>query len=378
MVRNLKCLPVFSIETGINKTASKGEEDMKIAFAAAANSPHTIKWANTLTARGHNVSIITMPDHTTEHGEIHSSVEVKYLAVSESAGGTKKNAKELASLADGSDAVCAMDMATYGLMAAKAKLSNVLLISTGVDIYDMDKNGTKGAIKKSLKAASAVCSTAPNVITKIQETFKLDKQYFVTPFGVDMDAFQKKDIPRGEQLCVGSVKFLEAGNGVDAALGAFAKFVHKSQADAIFKIVGNGSQESTLRTRAQQLNIADRVEFVGYVKNADMPNVLNTMDMVVHLPPHECLGISSIEAMACELPIIATETNGSSEYILNGITGYLVKAGNTDACADRLAELASNPDARQKMGHMCREDVLPLYELGKCAEKFEEALSSVK
>lgn len=351
---------------------------MKIAFLAAANSPHAIKWANALSGKGHEVTVLSMPDHKDEYNEMDGKISVRYLSVPASANGAKKNAKEAAGLLSGYDAVCAMDMAAYGLMAAKAKAQNVLLISTGRDIFDCAKNGTKPAVVKAIKGAAAVCATAPNIISKIQEYFKKEKAFIVTPFGVDMELFGKKDVQRdGGKVCIGSIKFLEPGNGLEASLEAFAKFLGKFDGDAVLKVVGSGSLEGGLRSGAQQMGIADKVEFAGYVKNADMPGVINTMDIVLQMTPEESFGVSAIEAMACEVPLVATETNGASEYVLNGVTGYLVKAGNTDAASDRLAELAKKPDARRSMGRMCREDVLPLYDLKACADKFELAVKSV-
>jgi glycosyltransferase involved in cell wall biosynthesis len=192
-----------------------------------------------------------------------------------------------------------------------------------------------------------------------------------------MEKFVKKDVKKNDITCVGSIKFLEPGNGVDTVINAFAKMLGKSEAEAVLKIVGAGSQESALKDQVDRLGIGDRVEFTGYIKNGDMPDMINTMDIVVQMTPVECFGVSAVEAMACEVPVVSSDTYGSSEFMLESVTGYLVKSGNEEACANRMAELIKNKSARERMGKMAREDVLPLYSLPECMDKFEKALKSV-
>ncbi|MDL2236654.1 glycosyltransferase family 4 protein [Christensenellaceae bacterium OttesenSCG-928-K19] len=349
---------------------------MKIAFAAAACSPHTVKWVNALAAAGHEIVLYTMTNHEQLHGEINEAVQTQYLPYTEAQNGVKKNASALRdALSGGSfNAVVAMDLSTYGFMAAKAKANNVLMVSSGLDVYNAAKTGSKSAVVKSIKHGAAIAATAPNVITKIKELFKKDKPYFVTPFGVDMEKFSKKDVERGSEVCFGSLKFLEHHNSVDLVLEAFSKFLARAEIPTKLKVVGSGSMTDALKQKAQSMGIADKVEFTGYVKNEDMPNVINTIDVVVQMTPEECFGVSGVEAMACEVPMVASDTYGASEYVLNSVTGYLVKAGNTDACCDRMIDLAKNEGGRKKMGESCREDVLPLYNLPDCVKKFEEAL----
>ncbi len=352
---------------------------MKLAFVAAAGSPHTIKWVNAMASKGHQVTLYSMPNHKDEYGEIAPNVRVEYLGLNEAQNGAKKNAAQLkAALSGGGyDAVVAIDMTNYGYMAAKAGAQNVLLVSTGIDIYQMALSGKKAVVVKAIKHARGVLATAPNVITKIQEVYKKEKAYYTVPFGVDMNLFQNKEVEKGSVPCFGSIKFLEFMNSVDLVLEAFGKYLKKTGKEAKLKVVGSGVLEADLKSKAQALGIADSVEFLGYVKNADLPDVINTMDLVVQMTKEECFGVSGVEAMACGVPMVASDTFGASEYVLNHVTGYLVKAGNTDACAEKMAEAVRNPQALEKMGALAREDVLEKYRLDNCATKFEAALREV-
>lgn len=351
---------------------------MKIAFLAAANSPHTIKWANAL-ASEHEVTVYSMPEQKDELSELDGKVTVVALPYTSAQGGYKKNAAQLKAYlaAENFGVVNAFGATTYGVLAAKAKAPRVLLTVLGPDVYEEAERGSKGLAVKSIKHADGVLAAAPNVITRVQSLFKKEKQYFVVPFGVDLDLFKKTGAERPEDsMCFGSLKALEYGNGVDLVLEAFAQYLEKTTGAATLKVVGTGSLENSLKQQAQDLGIADKVEFAGYVKNADMPAVINTMDATVQMNAAEAFGVPAIESMACEVPVVSSDTVGASEYILNGVTGYLVKIGNIDRCCESMMELRSKA-AREHMGELARKDMIESYDLKDCKAKYEEALRAI-
>ncbi|MBD5560489.1 MAG: glycosyltransferase family 4 protein [Clostridia bacterium] len=351
---------------------------MNIAVVGAADSPHVIKWVNALAGSGNTVFLYSMPNQKDERGEIHRNVEVVYLAYPEAAGGIKKDAPELRSFIAKEDfqAVAVFDILTYGVMAQRAKLDHVLLVSTGVDVMNGMKAGQKKLLASVIADADAVCATAANVITRMKEICKKDQQYFVTPFGVDMELFRPMKIPRPNAFTFGSLKSLEYYDHVDYVIEAYAKFCEQTGMPSLLRVVGGGPALPDLRALVERLGIADKVEFLGWVRNADMPGVINTLDVVVQMPDEECLGISAIEAMACEVPVISSDTDGASEYILNGVTGFLVKTGNVDRCASKMLELANEKELRESMGFHARQDVMDQYSLQDCLKKFETALQA--
>lgn len=349
---------------------------MNLIFAAPANSVHTAKWVNAMIDAGHQVTLYSMPDQKDAYNEISDKAEITYLDVSSDQGGAKKNAKQLKALISAKpyDALVAMGTLTYGTMAAKAAAVHIMLIADGPSIYACEQDGTKPQIRKSVKASACVCAASPNIITKVKDVYKKDQTYFVTPFGVDMEKFKK--VPSGHaEPCIGSLKMLEPESGVDLVIRAFKKYIDTPDVNAVLKIAGSGSAEADLKKMTQELGISDKVQFLGYVKHDDMPGVINSMDMTVQMPDQEFFGVSTIESMACEVPVVASDTVGSAEFILNGVTGYMVKVGKVDACADKILAVMKDPAAREHMGKLCRDDVEPLYNMQTCIDKFTEALN---
>jgi glycosyltransferase involved in cell wall biosynthesis len=120
-----------------------------------------------------------------------------------------------------------------------------------------------------------------------------------------------------------------------------------------FLFVGDGNLREELEGQVKILNISSNVIFTGIRKN--IPELLNLMDIFV-LPSssREGLGISIIEAMAVEKPVVATNIGGIPEVVQDGKTGILVPPQNSEALAGAIIELLNDSGKAEKMGRMGR------------------------
>ncbi len=116
-----------------------------------------------------------------------------------------------------------------------------------------------------------------------------------------------------------------------------------------FLIVGDGILREKLEEQVKNLNLISNVIFTGTRKN--IPDLLSAMDIFV-LPScsREGLGISIIEAMAAEKPVVATDIGGIPDVVKNGETGLLVLPRNSEALAQAIIELLRNPKKANTMG----------------------------
>jgi glycosyltransferase involved in cell wall biosynthesis len=76
----------------------------------------------------------------------------------------------------------------------------------------------------------------------------------------------------------------------------------------------------------------------------------------------ESFGVSALEAMACECPVVASDADGFTEVIEDGVSGIIVPRRNTEAAAAALQKFIDNPQMKEKMGKAARERVCKLYE----------------
>jgi glycosyltransferase involved in cell wall biosynthesis len=113
-------------------------------------------------------------------------------------------------------------------------------------------------------------------------------------------------------------------------------------------IVGTGPDWEESKNMAKDLQITDRVVFLG--DRLDVPDLLADAQIFVLSTHYEGAPISILEAMRCGLPIIATNVNGIPEQVTDRVTGLLVPHQDVNALAEAIATLIADPHTRQQMG----------------------------
>lgn len=125
--------------------------------------------------------------------------------------------------------------------------------------------------------------------------------------------------------------------------------------EAQLLIVGDGSQRETLRGLARTLDPGGRVVFAGAIP--DVARVLPLVDLYVTASRREGLPLAVLEAMACGLPVLATEAPGHVDAVEHGVTGRLVPVDDVPGLAAAAADLLRDPALRARMGQAGRERV---------------------
>jgi glycosyltransferase involved in cell wall biosynthesis len=113
-------------------------------------------------------------------------------------------------------------------------------------------------------------------------------------------------------------------------------------------IVGEGPDRPALEDEVRRLGLEDRVRFVG--ERHDVPDLLAAADAFVLSSFSEGLPVSVLEAMAAELPVVASRVGGMPELVLDGVTGLLVEPGDPDELAAALDRIVADRDLRRSLG----------------------------
>jgi glycosyltransferase involved in cell wall biosynthesis len=189
--------------------------------------------------------------------------------------------------------------------------------------------------------------------------------------GINTKKFKKLPVTRYTlYTTIGTACRLCVEKGVDYLIRAFAKVV-KQNPNVELLIAGEGPEKENLKKLTSNLNIKDKVKFLGFVKI--MPDFLNQLDIFVLTPTRrESFGIAAAEASACEKPVVATDISGLSEVVKDGETGFIVESKNIEAIANTLVKLAKNKDLRTKMGRKGRERVEKYFTIDKMIDNFEK------
>lgn len=171
--------------------------------------------------------------------------------------------------------------------------------------------------------------------------------------------------PQGEKLILHVSNFRPVKRIADC-VHAFAKLAGRVAARLV--LCGDGPSRTEAEQLAQSYGLAERVQFVGQVPN--IADYLSVADLLLLPSQTESFGLSALEALACEVPVIATRVGGLPEVVLDGETGYLVEVGDTQAMAERAAEILSDERKQQTLGQRGRayaverfntERVIPQY-----------------
>src|SRR4029434_3279442 len=118
-------------------------------------------------------------------------------------------------------------------------------------------------------------------------------------------------------------------------------------------MVGDGSERTNTEHRARCLGVYDRCTFVG--KQPNSVDYLSASDVLLLPSEQESFGLAALEAMACEVPVIASRVGGLPEVVTDGETGYLSPVGDVDKMAADAARLLSDEKLRKEMGQRARE-----------------------
>jgi glycosyltransferase involved in cell wall biosynthesis len=115
-------------------------------------------------------------------------------------------------------------------------------------------------------------------------------------------------------------------------------------------IAGKGAAASSLQMLAHELNLGERVRFIGYIPYSDLPAMLSSIDIFTMASEAELLSIASLEAMACARPVLLARAQALPELVDPGVNGYLFEPGNVADIARYMALLADHPQQWKHMG----------------------------
>src|SRR6059058_5197077 len=138
---------------------------------------------------------------------------------------------------------------------------------------------------------------------------------------------------------------------VDVLIDAAAKM----SSNAHIALVSTGPAEADLRAQVERLNVGDRVSFLGFVRDADLLALRRSSDLFVIPSEADLQSLSTMEAMACGLPIIAANSYALPELVHHGENGYLFQPGNSDELASYIDKLLADPALRTQMGQKSLE-----------------------
>ncbi len=256
-------------------------------------------------------------------------------------------------------ATCAMIM---------AELSG---IKYSVATHSYDIIYEKSLLYQRLLNASFLVTVSHYNLELIRKRYgeKVSSRTYIIRCGVNTDFYQTRKLPSCSKvdkkfniLCIAALRSVK---GHSFLLNAVALLKNKGHNIKCI-LVGDGHLRNKLFRQVHKLKILDIVEMVGNQTQDEVFLWLQKADCVVLTSLREGIPVSLMEAMACGIPVVTTNSSKSiSELVKDHVNGIIVPTGNEDAIASALSFLIENPSVARKFGESGREKIERDYNLVK-------------
>jgi colanic acid/amylovoran biosynthesis glycosyltransferase len=227
----------------------------------------------------------------------------------------------------------------------------------GADVMvDLEKPAYRRATLAMLDAVRLVLVRSDSLRSALLQIGCPAEKLRVQRTGIPLDEvpFRARECPaEGAWRLVQACRLIEK-KGLQTSLRAFAEFT-RYQPQAHFTVAGDGPLLPELQALAQQLGVADRVTFAGFVSQSELREIFYRSHIFLHPSEtgrdgnQEGVPNSMLEAMASGLPVFATTHGGIPEAIENGVSGLLVSERDADALARELVLRVGNPAALDQL-----------------------------
>lgn len=234
-------------------------------------------------------------------------------------------------------------------------------------------------VKCALKKSTTVIARSNQLKKEAIELGAKENKVHVIPGGVDLSKFKPRDkrVARAKLHLPDEFVILFVGNliklkGVDRLIKVSARL--SRDFDFHFLIVGDGPERANLERLAKDLGLKNIV-FIGIIPHDDVPFYMAASDILIL--PSETEGLPGCvqEAMACGIPVVASNVGGLPDLITNGVTGYL--ANGEVEMEGYLRQMMSSPELVSLMGTNALDFARQSLSLDKVVEQVEKLYASV-
>jgi N-acetyl-alpha-D-glucosaminyl L-malate synthase BshA len=206
-------------------------------------------------------------------------------------------------------------------------------------------------IKFSIERSDGVTAVSRFLREKTLTNFGIKKDIAVIPNFVDTAKYRRipcshiceRFAPHGEKILV-HVSNFRAVKRVPDVIKIFHEVRKKIPATLI--LVGDGPDRSACELLARELGLQQHIRFLG--KQQELVPILSAADLFLMPSQSESFGLSALEAMACEVPVVSSSVGGLPELQVHGETGYIAEIGDIDRMARYAIELLTN-EAKHRM-----------------------------
>ena len=258
---------------------------------------------------------------------------------------------------------------------ARAPRTIATLHGTDITLVGSDPS-YEAVVSYSIEHADLVTAVSASLRDDTVRSLGIGRDIRVIPNFLDCSEWRRRPDPAlRKQICsshenasvVIHVSNFRPVKRVGLVVDVFRRVLER--VDAVLVMVGDGPDREPLERDVEELGLQSRVWFVG--EQHDLVPWLSSADVFLLPSSQESFGLAALEAMACEVPVVASRVGGLPEVIEDGATGFLCPADGVDLMAARAIDLLADQALRTRIGrasaehvraNFCTGTVVPLYE----------------
>ncbi|MGB1094090.1 MAG: N-acetyl-alpha-D-glucosaminyl L-malate synthase BshA [Bacteroidia bacterium] len=245
------------------------------------------------------------------------------------------------------------------ILAEDNKDIPVLTTLHGTDITLVGREASfEPVVSWSINNSDIVTAVSKSLVEDTLEHFQVKREVLMIPNFIDFDRFNKKPkehfkkaiAPNNEKILVHTSNFRKVKR-VDDVIRLFHIVQHEIPSKLL--LIGDGPERSNIEKTCRELKVCDKVTFLG--KQEAIEEILSVCDLFILPSERESFGLSALEAMACEVPVISTNAGGLAEVNIHGKTGYTSEIGNYEEMAQFALDLLQNDKKLESFRHAALE-----------------------
>lgn len=279
----------------------------------------------------------------------------------------------------------AIPHAICAFLAREMVGGNLKVVTTlhGTDITVLgDDLSLSEIIRLGIEKSDAVTAVSDDLIKQTEQLLQINKKISTVYNFIDERVYFRKDcdylrqeykISEDEKVIIHVSNFRPVKRVLDV-IHSFAKIVQ--QVDAKLLLLGDGPDYSKVCRLVKELGLQEKVLLLGNQRH--VADFLSISDLMLLLSEKESFGLVVLEAMACKVPAIGTNTGGIPEVIIDGETGFICEIGDTETISAKAIQILSDEKLHKKMGEASLHRARKYFSQETIVAKYEDIYYSVK
>ncbi|MBS4027574.1 MAG: N-acetyl-alpha-D-glucosaminyl L-malate synthase BshA [Ignavibacteriales bacterium] len=278
----------------------------------------------------------------------------------------------------------AIPHAMSALMAKDILGKNSLATVTTLHGTDITLVGLEPAflpiMKHTIEHSDGVTAVSNFLKQETISNYNIEKEIEVIYNFADLKKFHRREssdikknvAPNGEKILIHVSNFRPLKRVADTV--KILEEVRK-QIPCKLLLVGDGPDRSSVENLCRELDLCDDVHFLG--KQTELASLLSVSDVFLLTSETESFGLSVLEAMACEVPVVSTNVGGVPELIVAGETGFMSNVGSIEKMANNVMLLLTNEERRKLFGKNALKRAQTYFDIKTIIPKYEQFYEKV-